>query len=164
MRAHETEILGVLYECDPCKNTECKKTSCKLLLKGECSMTTKKEFAKDGQENNPRIFRKPIQVVRIVAPTGKAMGVIYRWFDEIDDGHAYGVPLKKFQKLYSKKELEDFKEKQFKFIIYSPSEYDIISDTLIGFSLDTSCPKECFDLDFLSGNPAKTYKLTNHEQ
>ena len=34
-----------LYECDPSKNTECKKDAC-YINGGECRMTTKKEFQK----------------------------------------------------------------------------------------------------------------------
>ena len=161
MRAHETEILGVLYDCDPCKNTECEKTSCKLMLKGECCMTTQKEFAKDGCENSPHIFRQPIQGVRILTPNGKPLADVHEYFDG-DEDIAYGVPIKEFQKLYSKEELEQLKEKQFRFIIYSPSEYDILGKMSVCFVLETSCPKECFDLDYLSGKTV--YKLTRKKQ
>lgn len=34
-----------LFECDPSKNTECKKGAC-FINGGECRMTTKKEFQK----------------------------------------------------------------------------------------------------------------------
>jgi hypothetical protein len=34
------------YECDPDKNTECTKEAC-FIYGGECSRTTKKEYAKE---------------------------------------------------------------------------------------------------------------------
>lgn len=37
---------GVLYKCDPNKNTECKKTSCTVFK--DCELTAKKEFSIDG--------------------------------------------------------------------------------------------------------------------
>ena len=37
-------MIKVLYPCDPSKNTECAKTACQT----QCTMTAKKEFAKDG--------------------------------------------------------------------------------------------------------------------
>ena len=36
-------MATLLYLCDPEKNTQCSKTGC-----GECSLTTVKEYSKDG--------------------------------------------------------------------------------------------------------------------
>ena len=45
-----------LYLCDPIKNTECSKTSCKFVQNiGECTNTTKKEFAKIDEHGEPII-------------------------------------------------------------------------------------------------------------
>lgn len=37
----------ILYDCDPILNMTCSKTNCKYLKRGECSQTSKKEFARD---------------------------------------------------------------------------------------------------------------------
>lgn len=41
-----TEDGRKVYECDPEKNTECTKEAC-FIYGGECSRTTKKEYAKE---------------------------------------------------------------------------------------------------------------------
>ncbi len=42
----------ILYECDPIKNVECSKTSCKCLAGlsdgAYCSLTVKEKYAKEG--------------------------------------------------------------------------------------------------------------------
>lgn len=166
MRAHETEFLGVLYDCDPCKNVKCKKTNCKLMFNGECCMTTEKEFAKDGCENSPHIFRKPIPVIRIVGPTGKPMAD----FEKLDENNkdestVTGILLNKFKKLYSREYVEELIEKQFKIMLYSATEYNFEkdSDMYVTFSLDMSAPREVtFELDELY-NKTKV-KLTSKKQ
>lgn len=41
----QTDEKPNLYECDPSKNTQCKKGAC-FINGGECRLTTKKEFKK----------------------------------------------------------------------------------------------------------------------
>ena len=47
MDSHSVKDKFPLYLCDPIKNTECPKTSCRYGKNaGECTNTTRKEFAK----------------------------------------------------------------------------------------------------------------------
>lgn len=50
------KLQTTLYICDPEKNTECKKTSCKAYKHGECDLTTKRETAKLNDDGEPIIY------------------------------------------------------------------------------------------------------------
>ena len=54
MSSYSVKDKFPLYLCDPTKNTECSKTSCKFVQNtGECTDTTKKEFAKLDERGEP---------------------------------------------------------------------------------------------------------------
>lgn len=48
------------YVCDPAKNTSCKKTFCMWLGKGDCSITSHKEYSKNGIEVNASTSPMPL--------------------------------------------------------------------------------------------------------
>lgn len=49
-------LTVVLYICDPEKNTECKKSSCKADGKGYCELTRKREAAKHKENGEPMVY------------------------------------------------------------------------------------------------------------
>ena len=54
-----------LYLCDPVKNAKCPKTSCKFGKNaGECTNTTRKEFAKLDERGEPIISYANMEEVR----------------------------------------------------------------------------------------------------